>query len=177
MTSPRPIPEPIPPPHRRVHTEALPPYRYIPGLGPHPFRHPEGHMYVDGKAPQHATNWSSATPWTRDIPYLYAADLFDHRYYWEAHEAWEGLWHQCESPSHLRDVLQSMIQFAAAILKNHMGEAQSATSLCEKANRRLIAVEATQGAHLRGLNLPELRHRVSSHLQGGPWPLLPMDQT
>ncbi len=31
--------------------------------------------------------------WLRCRDYLRGIDLFNHGYYWEAHEVWEGLWH------------------------------------------------------------------------------------
>ena len=98
----------------------MPPYRYVPGLNPHPFRHRDGHMYTDGSAPAPAGVWNPTLSWQKDTAFLFAADLFDHRYYWEAHEAWEAMWHQTAAESSDHKLLQSLIQYAAAILKHHI---------------------------------------------------------
>ena len=52
-----------------------------------------------------------------DEEYLYGVDCYNHGYLWEAHEAWEGLWHQAKgTPAHA-ECLQGLIQCAAAALK------------------------------------------------------------
>ena len=85
---------------------AFPSYRYVPGLNPHPLRHEGGHR--------------SPRPAAREEALLYARDLFDHRYLWEAHEVWEALWEDT-APGPERQVLQGLIQAAAFLLKRHMG--------------------------------------------------------
>jgi hypothetical protein len=64
-------------------------------------------------------------PWTPDEwrtldDWLYGVDLFNHFYFWEAHEAWEGLWAAAERQSAPSLLLQGLIQIAAALLKTHM---------------------------------------------------------
>ncbi len=68
-----------------------PPYSYVPGGPfPHPIREPSGHSYghrTEAVPPIEPDGW-------RDSPaYLRGIDLFNAGYYWEAHEAWEPLWH------------------------------------------------------------------------------------
>ncbi len=84
----------------------FPPYRYVPGFNAHPLKHQDGHR--------------SPRPQERGEALLYARDLFDHRFYWEAHEVWEALWKQT-SPGPERERLQGLIQAAAFLLKRHMG--------------------------------------------------------
>ncbi|MER8672157.1 DUF309 domain-containing protein [Mesorhizobium sp. M1156] len=49
-------------------------------------------------------------------------DLINHGYYWEAHEAWEPLWHAAkQSPQH-RLFLQGLILLAAAGVKIREGK-------------------------------------------------------
>jgi hypothetical protein len=47
-------------------------------------------------------------------------DLFNHGFYWEAHEAWRPLWSECPSGSALRAGLGGLIRMAAARLKLEM---------------------------------------------------------
>src|SRR3989442_10005817 len=68
----------------------LPPYSYVPGLAPHPMSDPRGHSYGHTEA---ATQPLEEASFRGNATYLYAIDLFNHGYYWEAHEAWEALWH------------------------------------------------------------------------------------
>lgn len=148
----RPIPAPDPPPARRVNT-ALPDYRYVPGLNPHPFRHQGGHLYTDGSAPAEAL-WNPDQPWDRDERYLYALDLFDQRYWWEAHEAWEALWHSATPGTSIHTLLQGLIQLSAHRLKQHMG--QDAGRLRAAAHRRLDEVRTAEGSPWRGVDLEAL---------------------
>lgn len=152
---PRPIPAPEPPPPLRVEGWPLPPYRYVPGLHPHPFRHPGGHMFTGGAAPTEAP-WDPATPWEQDRRYLRALDLFDHRYPWEAHEALEVLWRSAPRAEPLSELLQGLIQLSAALLKRHLGQELPAERLLEAAERRLLGVTAVRGERWRGVAIGAL---------------------
>ena len=176
MNTCTPIPPPQDAPVRRVPAQPLPPYRYVPGLNPHPFRHEGGHMYTDGSAPEEAP-WDPNTDWHTDPRFLYAADLFDHRFYWEAHEAWEALWHSAEPHSSTHRLLQSLIQYAASVLQHHKGSASGAQRLYQRATERLAQVQQDETDLFRGIHLSELSARVDSFLKGGPWPLLPMERS
>ncbi|MET2831203.1 DUF309 domain-containing protein [Mesorhizobium shangrilense] len=35
--------------------------------------------------------------------FRWGSDLFNHGYYWEAHEAWEPLWHAAKQSAQLSD--------------------------------------------------------------------------
>ena len=70
---------------------SLPSYTYVPGSStPHPIRHPQGHSY--GRK-NRTVKPLSAENWQENRSFLLAIDLFNHGYYWEAHEGWESLWH------------------------------------------------------------------------------------
>src|ERR1700731_518169 len=66
--------------------KSFPPHAYLPGRQPHPVRDPAGHSYHFGPMPVAAEASLGS-----DV-FLWGLDLFNHGYYWEAHEAWEGLW-------------------------------------------------------------------------------------
>ena len=130
-------------------------------------------MYTDGSAPSEVF-WNPDMPWDQDEQYLHGADLFDHRYYWEAHEAWEALWHIAQPETPVHRLLQSLIQFAAATLKSHTGHQRGALLLYERATNRLQTVQYDVGRLYRGIRLDELPKRVALFLEGGDWPRLPM---
>lgn len=166
----RPIPAPDPAPALRAPHVPLPPYRYVPGLDPHPFRHVGGHLYTDGSAPVEAP-WQPG-PWRQDPRWLHGLDLFDQRYYWESHEVFEALWHQVEPNSALGQGLQGLIQAGASVLKRHMGQPRAADRLHGVARARLLAVSVTVGARWRGVDLPATVAALDAFSRGGDWPRL-----
>ena len=165
---------PLPPPDSAIprRTEQdLPPYRYVPGLLPHPFRHEGGHMYTDGSAPTEAPWIPQARP-SEDIRFCYAADLFDQRFYWEAHEAWEAMWHSAEDGTAVRDLLQSLIQYAASALQHHMGHQRGSASLLTRADDRLKPWRADLGDLIYGVDTGRVLTEMKTLLAGGDWPLI-----
>jgi len=48
---------------------------------------------------------------------LYGVDLFNHGYYWEAHESWEVLWLACGRSGRTAGFLKGLIKLAAAGVK------------------------------------------------------------
>jgi uncharacterized protein len=136
---------------RRAPRLALPPYRYLPGRTPHPLRHVGGHLR-DPNAPRPANDSEALA---------YARDLFAARYYWEAHEVWEELWHRAVGVD--RDVLQSLIQFAAGRLKLELGSVRLARVLFEAAHDRLAKIEEPSAL---GFEIAPLRAALSRALGG-----------
>jgi hypothetical protein len=49
--------------------------------------------------------------------FVWGQDLFNHGYYWEAHEAWEGLWQVARRGSPERAFLKALILLSAAGVK------------------------------------------------------------
>ena len=165
------VPPPEPPPRLRVPDWSLPAYRFVPGLNAHPFRHPSGHMYTDGSAPQ-APHWASERPWQMDRLWLRGLDLFDHRYFWECHEAFEGIWHQAEAGSGVHTLCQGLIQSSAFVLKVHMGHDKAAAVLFSSAQSKLKLVQDTVGDSFRGVRISDLIQQLSSFQEVGHWPLI-----
>jgi hypothetical protein len=91
--------------------KSFPPYAYLPGSNPHPVRDPTGHSYHVGPLPV-ATEASLGSD-----AFLWGLDLFNHGYYWEAHEAWEGLWQVADRDNPLRMLFKSLILLSAAGVK------------------------------------------------------------
>ncbi len=110
----------------RYSPRPLPPYRYLPGRGPHPLRDPAGHSH--GIAEPELGRFE-AECWDSCAPYLYGVDLFNHGYYWEAHEALEAVWVAAGRRSETGRFLQGLIQIAAARVKLAVGAPGAAKSL------------------------------------------------
>lgn len=98
---------------QRYSTTPFPPYRFLPGLNPHPYESPQGHSY--GK-PEPPVVPLISENWSKNEAYLYGIDLYNHHYWWESHEAWEGLW-KADSDETTRDFLQGLIKISAAFMK------------------------------------------------------------
>src|SRR5437879_3265888 len=84
---------------------SLPPYTFIPGRNPHPFSDPRGHSYGARTGPPELLD---PKEWRSCRTYLYGLDLFNHGYYWEAHEVWEGLWIACGRSGITADFLKGL---------------------------------------------------------------------
>ena len=94
----------------------FPPYAYLPGKEPHPVRDPMGHSYhVEPILVAAEASLGS------DV-FLWGLDLFNHGYYWEAHEAWESLWQLAERGSSLRMLFKGLILLSAAGVKVREGK-------------------------------------------------------
>src|SRR4051812_27715407 len=87
----------------------LPPYGYVPGLAPHPTSDPRGHSF--GQHEPRPTPLSESI-FRDNAPYLSAIDLFNHGYYWEAHEAGDSLWHGAGRSGPTADFLKGLIKLA-----------------------------------------------------------------
>lgn len=99
----------------------LPPYGYVPGHGlPHPVNDPAGHLY-GSRASVHEQPVSAA-PLAENVRWLYALDLFNAGFYWEAHEVWESFWHAFGRTTSQAKFVQGLIHLAAAALKIREGK-------------------------------------------------------
>jgi hypothetical protein len=106
---------------KRYCSRDFPPYRYVPGMHPHPTNSPEGHSY--GAEDEENAKWNSDL-WRDNEDYLFGIDLYNYHYYWEAHEAWEGLWIGAVRNSSEHRFLQGLIKCGAALLKVRMANYQ-----------------------------------------------------
>lgn len=86
-------------------------------------------------------------------PWLWGIDLFNHGFYWEAHEVWEGLWQVSlkQAPEGL--ALRGLIQAAAACLKSLQGNMRGRDILVARA---IATLEASGFQCWRGLSFREL---------------------
>lgn len=120
----------------RYSGRGFPPYRFVPGQAPHPTRDPRGHSYGAAEVREDF----DPDRWRECAAYLHGVDLFNAGFWWEAHEALEGLWARLPEPSAPRSFLQGLIQLSAALLKRHMGHGDAARRLVAKARETLSSV-------------------------------------
>ncbi len=141
----------------------FPPYRHLPGQTPHPRTHPLGHRFAlpGTSLPLTAENWPTHRA------YLAGVDLYNHAFWWEAHEAWEGPWGT--SAPGCRHHLQGLVQLAAALIKWHQGNRRGMAKLAHSSRALLEAVAAEHPHHL-GLDLPDLLARTDAFFAASPEP-------
>jgi hypothetical protein len=133
----------------------LPPYSYVPGAGlPHPIRDEQGHSFGRHEPP--ATPLAEAA-WRENEAWLYAIDLFNHGYYWEAHEAWEGLWHAAGRSGPVADLLKGLIKLAAAGVKSREGRPRGVKQHAARATELQSAAQGNLGESPFGLPLAAVR--------------------
>ena len=153
MTETPPILREIPPPSAvplRLSEQTLPPYRYVLGLQPHPLRDPNGHGM-------------NARGLSADATWRYGVDLFNARYYWEAHEAWESLWADARRDSATAEAIKGLIQVAASLLVLHLGREAATRKLAQRGERLLRASSVELGT-LGGLSLVGVADETSRRL-------------
>ena len=134
---------------RLVPDRNFPPYAFVPGEHPHPTKDPQGHSFGDSEA-------------TDPQAFEWGVDLYEHGYFWEAHEAWEPLWRPSEGAE--RSLLAGLIQCAAACLKTRVGESRGARRLGERAVGHLREV----GGSVRGVDAAVLADGLCAWLASEP---------
>ncbi|KUM25619.1 hypothetical protein AU467_25775 [Mesorhizobium loti] len=75
--------------------------------------------------------------------FRWGIDLFNHGYYWEAHEAWEPLWHAAKQSIQHRLFFKALILLAASGVKIRQGKRRAAARHAERAAalfRRVVSV-------------------------------------
>lgn len=139
-------------PHRE-----FPPYTYVPGQAPHPIRDPEGHMYGEEPAPPQLR----VEEWWNCEEYLWGIDLFNHGYYWEAHEAWEGLWHAAGRTGPVADFLKGLIKLAAAGVKTREGSPAGRARHLRRALKLIGEARCAAASRVMGLDLKSLLNEMA----------------
>jgi hypothetical protein len=150
---------------RYVPGRPFPPYAFLPGRDAHPTRDPLGHSFGQEEPPR---GLLPAARWHHNEPYLWGADLYNHGYLWEAHEAWEGLWHAAKADRVQALFLQGLIQCAAAWLKIRMQQPAGVARLSALALEKLAEVEAASGGAYMGLDLETFRPAVQAFAHSAP---------
>lgn len=141
-----------------------PAYRFIPGRHPHPHSYPDGHSSLPpGQSPPPVT-YKSAEQWRESVDYLFACDLYNHGYWWEAHETWEGLWQLTDKSKVQGRFLQTLIQVAACHLKLHMGKLGGVDNLRQSSIRHSTYVIEKIGSEVfMGLAFKDWYNQVDEY--------------
>ena len=142
-------------PQRFLPEKPWPRYAFVPGRGlPHPVTDPGGHSF----GAQAVIASIDPARWRECVPYLWGTDLFNFGYYWEAHEAWEGIWRAYDRSETPALFLQGLIKLAAAGVKVREGVPQGVEGLASGAAEhfREVAARADGGATYCGLAVCEL---------------------
>ena len=133
-------------PPRYQPSRALPVRPYLPGRDPLAARPMRDDAPVASAYPLEQT-------WADNAEYLWGVDLYNNGFFWEAHEAWEGLWRAAPPESLPRCFLQGLIQCAAASLKAAVDDRSACVHLAERGLERLERVRAEHAAGCMGLEL------------------------
>ena len=157
--------QPIP----RYSTHPFPAYRYIPGRLPHPTAHPAGHSV--GPSQPVGVDPLIKEGWPQHPQYQFGIDLFNHGFWWEAHEAWESLWQASDRQAAAGLFLQGLIQYAAVLLKLYQGTTRGVDGLLRGAMAKLAQAEAecqaegVSASALSGFHFPAWRARAAAFVQ------------
>lgn len=141
----------------RYSKRKFPSYRFIPGKTPHPTRDPDGHSFA--RHPEPRVNFND---WRTCENYLYGIDLFNHGYWWEAHEALETVWVTVGRKSEAGQFIQGLILLSVAHLKCHQGFTDVGSRM---AREGLEKIRSTKDVRF-GINVISLRCDVQEFLIG-----------
>ena len=147
-------------------SRVFPAYSYVPGKFPHPLSDPAGHSFghiaekCEPLTPENAQ---------RHEEYLWGIQLFNHGYYWEAHETWEQVWHACGRVGVAADYLKGLIKLAACGVKSREGNPEGVARHASRSAELLRGVRDTIGiADAVPFGVPldlliECAERIASH--------------
>ncbi|MCH8147475.1 MAG: DUF309 domain-containing protein [Planctomycetes bacterium] len=142
----------------------FPAYRFISGRNPHPTADPEGHSYHAPGSPTESISLVIPAEWAKSSDYLYGCDLYNHAYWWEAHEAWEGQWQLTDKTGIQGRFLQGLIQVSACHLKRFVRHAKGVERLRRRSLEYLRAVvDETTDVIFMGLDLAAFVARFEAY--------------
>jgi hypothetical protein len=134
---------------RYIPQKDFPAYAFVPGQHPHPEKE-GGHMFGEEVSSDQLLGF-------KDCPaYLYAIDLYNYGYYWEAHVWWECLWHLENRTGDLADFLKALIKLSAGKLKMKMGQEEIANNHIER-GLALITELSRKHEVIAGVDLDDIR--------------------
>ena len=141
--------------------ESFPPYRFVPGHTPHPFKQEGGYLFGQKHDPP---PYFAAAEWRSNRAYLRGLDFFNRGWWWEAHEEWEAFWKVCRDRDDAQHgLLQALIQFAAASLNVERGHVSAAGRLLSSSLEHLQRA-GRAGPRLCGLDLDDIGAAARRHL-------------
>ena len=149
-----------PDPHfQRYSNRPFPSYRYIEGITPHPTENKLGHSF--GKEEEKPKPLSQTT-WQTNEVYLWGIDLYNYAYWWEAHEAFEGLWKIESRETITSQYLQGLIKVCAALIKWNLKKSRGLVELYQGAVGHLQKV-SERHANYMGVDLLSYFKNLDRH--------------
>jgi hypothetical protein len=150
----------------------LPPYAHVPGRTPHPVSDPRGHSF--GAAPERPAA-PDPDDWLSCRVYLRGLELFNGGYYWEAHEAWESLWHACGRAGPAADFLKGLIKLAAAGVKVREGRPRGVVAHARAAAQLFRRIPQERYFGLRVDELTRCADGIADHPPASADPAAPVE--
>ncbi len=155
-------------PDRYAADVPFPSYSYVPGMWPHPVRDPRGHSFGLHEAQKPPID---PDHWDQSPSYLYGIDLFNHGFYWEAHEVWESLWHAAGRTGPTADFLKGLIKLAAAGVKVREARPNGVLRHARRAAELFAQARSALGVdRFLGLRFTDLEDLISEALCRSPSP-------
>ena len=99
---------------------------------------------------------------TDEETFLFGVDLFNHQFFWEAHEFWEVVWKRYKGETTYALFIQSLIQFAACCLKRVLESPEGIEKLRRGSLEKLEKVEKKVGPFYKGVDLHEIREGLAT---------------
>jgi uncharacterized protein len=159
-------------PKRFLPDDPLPPYTFVPGRTPHPISDPAGHSFGHRPSPLESFD---PEKWRDCRPYLRGIDLFNHGYYWEAHEAWEILWHAAGMHGPAADFIKALIQLAVAGVKSLEGKSEGMRTHAARAKELLRTHRTNSFMGLRVADLVALAgEMIDENARSTDWHVTPL---
>lgn len=157
--------------------DVLPPYAFVPGgPWPHPTASSAGHSFGHARG---SVEPIRDDEWTCSPAYLRGLSLFNAGYYWEAHEAWEALWHAHGRRGATAEVLKGLIKLAAAGVKVREGQPHGVRTHAHRAAALFDSARQAGGPYQLGLDLAvlsELARHVADEPPHDPAPGAPVSR-
>jgi len=118
-----------------------------------------------------------STDWKSSTEYCFGVDLFNHGFYWEAHEAWEALWHAAGRTGMVADFMKGLIKLAAAGVKAREGNPRGVRRHATRSAELLSALGHSDYSGLRVGETIEFAHALIENHQdfAQPAPELVLD--
>ncbi len=124
---------------------AFPPYAFRPGSHPHP--HKAGGHGLGRELEENPLGRKQVGDLATSPHFLFALDLYNYAYYWEAHVYWEALWNAFGRQGRDAWALQGLIKMAAAGLKYAAGQSAAAKGHLERAEELFVQAQRAGGGN------------------------------
>ena len=141
---------------KRYSSLALPSYAFIPGQSKHPLKD-GGHMENEGEPESYPL---SEENYKEHEHYLYALDLYNYGFYWEAHVYLEAIWNANNRTGDIAELMKAIIKICAAKIKEQMKQERPAQDHYNRAKELINSVSKDKIIGLRKKDLLTLPKEI-----------------